>query len=559
MFSEYASKFLSKSRVTPAPLFNGAVQSIDDDSEDNYIGNESDFTASFASTVTNASYTFNADNNAYSSSDDDDPPSELLVERPPNTNFRDGDRQQAARNRSNTLHQNNNDSSDEDTINARRNNERQRNTSDGNGRRLRSPITRSQLYPRAKPPFIESLVSWCYILLTVFAIVTATLIAASGSLREGNIYPIFKYSAKNVALHAFIACSTSLIWLYLIRKYTRTVVKVSIYAVPPIMLSTVVYTLTHNVHKAVGYGSLVLVAVALLWTRYFQKVNEKIQRASNLIVYSANVINECSPIFHLLIAVSGIASLIVSAIWMVFIAHAFLEGKGGILLALFFTFMYIWTWGVLSASMQSVLTLVTSRWCLEQDMDGCLSLSVQETLLHSLPTSCYSSLISIMVRGPLLLLPKFVQNALKTSLNLYQPAVLEVLDPLCFPTAIVKRCSLKDAAEDVRKYVIDFQSYHLAKVILTATRLCCSLVTMFLSWVHADRYNDSSSLYSYWIGATSFIVGWIVSGTAETTFSTVADALLVCFCLGSYTTSDLEDLFTEPQTTPETTDYHDEP
>lgn len=515
MFSEYASRYLSRSRATPAPLFNGAISEIDDDSDDNYLGPDSDFAASFATTDTRASY---------SSSNEDDPPSELLIERPSVPPAR------ASRAPREAPYE-----APAGALNPQASNE-------------------LSFLGRPRPTvFVETAVAWVYAVLAALALVTSALFVVSGSLQQGAVYAAFARSARYVAAHALVACGVSFAWLALVRRHPRSIIRASVVLVPPVLLSTVIYAATWNVHAAVGYGSVVPLVVAALWARYFHRAGGRLDKATRVVEVSVSVINECSALFQLLVVLGGIAGLLVSGVWLVFVAHACSMGWPGIAFAAFLTLMYVWTWGVLCALIQSVLTLVTARWCARRSMQGCLSLSVQETLANSASTACYAALVAVAVRGPLFVLPHAVQSALKALVGWALPSVVELLSPLCYPVSIVHRCSLHAAAADVRAFDADLGTYHLAKVMLTATRLCCSLVTMFLCWVHADRLSDSSSFSAYLVGASAFAVGYVVSGTAENVLSTVVDALLVCFCLHAHAHPELEELFAATLAS----DYHD--
>lgn len=530
MFSEYASKFLPRSRAAPAPLFNGAIPEIDD-SDDNYLGPDSDFGASFATSTSQASM---------SSNEDEDPPSEMLVERPA-----------AAREPVHYKHYKHT---------TRPGPRHPLNTQQDRPNAHQCASTELSFLARPRPFFFaEKAVAWTYLVLLAFALVTATLYAVSESLTEGKISQIFLYSTKLVSVHALVACFVSFLWLYFMEKIPEKMIRASVAVVPFVLLSTMAYTATSSVHKALLFGSIVLLLVSLLWSFYFYHVSKYMDKAVNLVVCSVDVINECPAGFPVLVAFGGIAGLLVSLTWIVFIAHSLSQGFWGILFAAFLTFMLFWTWEVLNAVIQSVLTLVTARWCSQRTMTGCLNLSIQETFANSLSTACYSSLIAILFRLPLLILPRFLQAPLRSVAGWFQPVLVNISNPLCYPVSIVKRCSLYTAAEEVEKFYYDRRSFQIAKIALTAVRLCCSFVTMFLGWVHADRMNDSSSLYSYMVGGSSFVVGWVVSGTAVNVPSTVVDALLVCYCLKSYTRSELEPLFTNENQFPESSEYHDEP
>jgi len=560
MFSEYASRYLSKSQRA-VPLFNG--QSTADSDVDDYIEDMS------GSSGTNSSGSESSSLHSESESDSPgDPPSDLLVERP-----RRAHRKRAPKHKTGFSLWNKRPTQPPESSNPAINpslgpiagptagpsagSSAKPNTAGPGAAAPRStrpsetatqaPSLRGDLengLKRGGKP-LDNTVAAVYVIAAAASLTTAFLVSFSAPPNGGSVYPIFAYSARTLVGYAVLATAVSAAWLYCVRHFARAVVQVSVFAVPTVLIGTSVTSIAMSVHQSVGWHGLAHAAlrvsalaplgVALLWILYLRRVKDVMGKASDIVVLAAEVYDECTPMMTVLTMVSGIASLMVTGLWSFFLARAFLEGRLGLLLGAWFTFMYLWTWGLLCALLRAVLASVTMEWYMENSMTDVLGNSVYEAMSYHFSSACFSALIALLVRVPLLVLPASLGAVVQRFASVvFRASTARVLNPLALPTAVINRCSLNSAAEAINSaefLAVDRRAYRLAKLFLVSARVCCSLVIGFVAWIHADRVQDVSSAYGYLVAIVALFIGWTVMGASENMLSMISDALLVNYVI----------------------------
>lgn len=559
MFSEYASKYLSKSQ-RPAPLFNGGAQG--DSDVDDYL-------EAVSGSTDDDSYNSDSDSESMQSTSDSmntarqtetnspDPPSELLTERPKKTDY---PRKKQKRKEGYSLWKQNvktwaKASSLPSTSNNGHGPKPGRTSSnpisDGatdDSNELQNAWEDTEAGVAHRKPF-DNTVAAFYLVALSLSLATGGLVVVTSSSNESNrVYLIFAYSAKSLAIYTVLACAIASAWLFCIRTFTRAVVQTSVFGVPltlsAISLGSLLMSIHHTTlrwhglsHALIRVVCLVPLAIALLWILYLRRVKDVMGRAADIVVKSAEVYNNCAPSMIGLTIFSGVSSIIITGVWSLFLAKAFLEGNMSILLVIWFSFMYLWSWSIFCSLLHAVLTIQTTIWYSrdfssgQDPIKGAMGTSIYRAVTFHFSSACLSGFIAILVKGPLLILPKQISSIVAgTASIVLNTSASRLLNPLTLPISVLRRCSLSSAANMIgsSKFEnIDFRAYRLAKLFLVAGRLWCSILFGFIAWIHADRVQDVSSVHGYWIGIVALFIGWTIMGSTESVLGMICDALVV--------------------------------
>lgn len=556
MFSEYASKYLSKSQ-RPAPLFNGGAQGDSDmddymeavsgSTDDESYNSDSD-SESLQSTSDSMNRTRQTDTNSI------DPPSELLFERPKKKT--DSQKKQKRKEGYSLWKQNLKTwTKASSTSNTGLGPKKRRNvpilTPDGSiyhTATSRNTWEDTEAGIELRKP-LDNTVAAFYLVALSLSLAAGGLVAVTSSSNESNrVYSIFAYSARSLEAYTVFACVIASVWLFFIRTFTRAVVQTSVFGVPLVLLTISLGSLLTSIHHTtirwhglshamIRMVSLVPLIIAILWILYLRRVKDVMGRAADIVVKSAEVYNNCAPSMIGLTMFSGIFSMAITGLWSIFLAKAFLEGYMSILLVAWFSFIYLWSWRIFCSLLHAVLTIHTTIWYSQfsassQDpINGAMGTSIYRAVTFHFSSACLSGLVAVLVKGPLLILPRQISNILSGTASIaLNTSAAKLLDPLTLPISVLRRCSLSTAANEVRSSKlghIDLRAYRLAKLFLTAGRLWCSILIGFIAWIHADHSQDVSSVHGYWIGIVAFFIGWTIMGSTESILGMICDALVV--------------------------------
>lgn len=486
-----ASKFLSKSQ-RPAPLFDGALSGVDSDTE--HFLNES-----------------------MNSSTGSDPPEDLHVERPGYSLWAQNVQQWQEQSQT-----------------------------------VSPPLAAEEVevepspesHPRAQEPEnnaensskLEVTIGIAYLVSMALSLATATLVTITAPPnRESSVYPLLVRSSKALIGYSCLSALIAFAWLRTMASNPRAMVQMGTITIPGFLVLVGLYSIVMSIHKAPHHGvahaalrcsSLVPLSLAAGGVAYLRHRRDLVGRATEMIALVARIYSQAAFLWVVPLGL-GLAALVSSALWALFITRGFLEGGFSILLALWFTFMYMWSWNTVCALTREVLAGVASQWYGAHEPMG-LAVPIYQAQLGS---AALSALLQLVVRLPLLILPvRPVRWFGSLVISLMHASSGKLLDPFTLPTATICRCTLTEAAAKVSNFDED-AAFRLAKVFLKASRICCSLSVALIAWVHADRLNDSTSVYGYVVASVALFFGWTIAGASENTLSMLLDGVRVCFLL----------------------------
>lgn len=399
-----------------------------------------------------------------------------------------------------------------------------------------------------------------------------------------TIYSALTSSITMLLWDTLITVVVALVWLALLREYVRPLVFTMLVAVPIILLSFSIYPFVNSYKgswsgnsiqdKVMRWLSLAPAIMAVVWTYSVYKGRHSLGKAISILEFACRIVT-ASPALTLL----GFATLgvVVSFtwIWMGMFTRVFLGGhlskvKTFIIdvntwwLGFFFVIAYLWSLGVIAGIQRATTAATVSQWYFHRLQVPAPSSTtvVKASLAHAtgpmLGTICLSTFLSLLIRLPLIILPRRLSSLITFCAYSMVPTSLAALtNPLTLTYAAIHSQPLSISARGLSQ--LHFVSktsptttlnpsafaassgtplipYRLAKLLLHATRFIMSFALGFGGWVRTARNLQvggttgfKGSLYAYVVGLIAATIGWAVLGAIEGVVGGVVDASVVCW------------------------------
>jgi len=239
-------------------------------------------------------------------------------------------------------------------------------------------------------------------------------------------------------------------------------------------------------------------------------------------------------------------------------------------LGAFYVLVYLWTLNVIAGIQRSATAATVSQWYFHRfDVPAASAQAVVRAALgHALTTSfgtiCLSTLLTLLVRLPILILPGRIMAVVGFFSNAFLPGrVVVLMHPTTLTYAAIHSQPLTEAARAVAQ--LSFMNrpgarfgaisaskarasassanlpHRLALLLLYSTRLLMSMALGFAAWVNTARSlavgeggtavsaTVKGSLYAYVVGLIAGAIGWGVLGAMEGVLTGVVDAVVVCW------------------------------
>ncbi|KYK61728.1 ctl transporter [Drechmeria coniospora] len=403
-----------------------------------------------------------------------------------------------------------------------------------------------------------------------------------------TIYTTLQKSFDMLVVDTVVAVLVSFVWLAALRSFVRPLVSVILVAVPVVMLSFSLYSFVSS-FKGRTHGSslqdgvmrcvsLFPAAACVLWLWLVVKGRKAIQQAIEILQFSSKILAQ-NP--GLLLVGFGTLALIVAWTWawLVMFTRVFMGGYFSKSLVRFvirlsswwlgaaFVFMYLWTLSVINAVHRATTAATVSQWYFHRNAAPATPSReiVLAALTHATSTIfgsvCQSTLTSLLVRAPLLFMPRRVGSAVTNLAAFWIPtSIVALTNPLTISYAAIHSQNLATSARGLEKMDVvsptiptttltprSLQSrgrlngllpYRLAKLLLVATRLIMATGLGFAGWVITakqlriqlpDGMGVRGSAYAYVVGIMASFIGYSVMGAMEGILSGIVDAVLVCY------------------------------
>lgn len=435
--------------------------------------------------------------------------------------------------------------------------------------------------------------AWAFLILLAALLSTFVLVWLHTSQRKGmgdTIYTTLRASYHMLAVDTLVSVIVALFWLAALRSFARPLTLMIVVAVPIIMSSFAIYAFassfkgrTHGASfqdKAIRWASLVPAVSSVLWVYLTIKSRHSIRQAVDILEFSGRILAANSAL--LLLGFGCLALIVVwTWVWMGMFTRIFLGGYFSKSLARFiigvsswwlgiwFVLMYMWVVGVINSVQRATTAATVSQWYFHRNAAPAPSSNdiVMAALSHSLTTIygsiCEQTLLSLMIRAPLLILPPRLAGLLEAIAARIIPTPITALtNPLTITYAAIHSQNLQTAARGLSR--MEFLSprrptttltphvfmssmrgsrsptlpYRLAKMILYATRFILATSLGFAGWVMtakqlrvaaSDGMGIRGSAYAYVVGIVASFIGFSVMGAMENIVSGVLDAAIICY------------------------------
>ncbi|KAF1810964.1 hypothetical protein P152DRAFT_459838 [Eremomyces bilateralis CBS 781.70] len=404
-----------------------------------------------------------------------------------------------------------------------------------------------------------------------------------------TIYSTLYKSYHILIVDTFVATVIGVLWLSLLRSYSRPLVYLIVGGVPIVLFSFWLYPFVTSFHSpraslkfqdiAMRYFSFIPLIGSIVWSISVIKARHSIDRATAILEFSVKILASHSSLMMIGFGVLAIF-LIWTWIWVSMFTRVFLGGhfssaKNFFIidwttwwLGAFFVLVFAWTQSVISGMQRATTAAVVSQWYFHRySVPAPTSRQVvTASLTHSADTLfgtiCFASILTLCVRLPFLILPRRLSGIFTMCAYSFVPSTIASLtNPLTLTYAAIHSQPLSISARGLtsldfgaahratttltpasfdRSGSVPLLPYHLAKLILHGVRYITALAMGFAAWVSTSRNLDTApaynpaktvrgSLYAYVVGLVASGIAWGVLGAMEGVLGGIVDAAVVCW------------------------------
>lgn len=313
--------------------------------------------------------------------------------------------------------------------------------------------------------------------------------------------------------------------------------------------------------KAMRWASIVPMFMSVMWVWMAYRGRNAMGRAMGIIQLSCKILGE-NPSLIVLSFGTLVGTIVFTWIWIGMFQSVFLYGRMSTVMPVFyidsttwalgswFVIMYLWTLGVLSGFQRATSAATVSQWYYyRHSIPAVPSKDVMNAAIHHstsilFGTICFSSGAALMVRLPLLVLPRRMLGIVHLfCFNFIASPINALISPLTLTYAAIHSQPLIASSRAISGMrFIDTSgfgaghhprsAYRLAKMLLSGTRGVMALSLGVGAWVGTTRGPGEgvlgSSMYGYIVGMIAGAIGWGVLGATEECLANVVDACLVC-------------------------------
>jgi hypothetical protein len=394
-----------------------------------------------------------------------------------------------------------------------------------------------------------------------------------------TIYTILHKSFKLLAVDTVVAIFVAVLWLALLRSHLRPLTYLTIYAFPVILFSFALWPFITSFNdrwkgpqdKVMRVFSIIPLLGAVVWTYIAITTRHSTEHAIKILELAGKILSASPALF-----LSGFTSLVVTVawfwIWLLMFTQMFVSANRW-WLAVYFVLTLLWTQMVISGIQRATSGATVSQWYFYRaGQTTTLTNSSGEIVLAAfnhatgplLGTVCLSSLITLLVRLPLYILPRRVTSLVSMCLYPVTPtSLVSLTDPLTLTYSAIHSVPLAGAARAASALPLSsgtvpgdetrragrplpqaaqraaaLEAYRTTHMLLHATRQIMTLALGLGAWLNTVRVGASSaatavptmgSAYAYVVGLGAALVAWCVLGAVEAIVGDVVDGVVVCW------------------------------
>lgn len=424
----------------------------------------------------------------------------------------------------------------------------------------------------------------------LFATFVLVWMHTSPSNKLGDtIYTTLHASLYLFAVDTVVSVIVSLVWLALLRSFVRTLVHLIMVAVPVILFSFSLYPFISSYKNPAGTGfqdrvmrwtSFLPAIFALAWIYTVYRGRHSLNKAIGILEFASRIL-AANPALMTMGFATLAAVVAWTWVWLGMFTRVFLGGSltsttvakfvidaTSWWLAVYFVLMYIWTLSIISGIQRATTAATVSQWYFHRNIVPApssrevASAAFSHAVTTLFGTICLSTLIALLIRLPLLLLPKRLMGVVSIfAYSLVPTPIVALTNPLTLTYAAIHSQPLHPSARGLsqmafltpqapttsltprsfnarNRQTMPLLPYRLAKLLLHATRFIMAMTLGFGGWVATARQLDLAmpdgkgirgSAYAYIVGLVASFIGWGVLGAMEGVLAGIVDAAVVCW------------------------------
>lgn len=438
----------------------------------------------------------------------------------------------------------------------------------------------------------DAFFAWVYLIAVAamfasFVMVWLHTSAPSGSKPIGDtIYTALRSSFSLLAVDTVVAVIVSFVWLAALRYFVRPLVMLILVAVPVIMLSFSIYPLVSSFEGSGRQSTFQDIVMrwasglpgffAVVWVYMVWKARHSLNSSIAILEFSSRILAANNA---LVLVGLGALTLIVAWtwLWLAMFTRVFLGGSySGLIstyiiqastwwLGAYFLVIYLWTLSMIAGVQRATTAATVSQWYFHRnavpkvasrDIVGAAMTHAMTTIFG---TIALSTLLAIVVRLPLLILPRRLSSLLIALFYTFIPtSIVSLTNSLTLTYAAVHSQPLAESSRGLSH--MDFLGpqaptttltprsfkhrgsapllpYRLAKLLLHATRFIMATALGFAGWVMTARQLKMAvpegslrgSAYAYTVGLVASFIGWGILGAMEGILSSIVDGVIICY------------------------------
>ncbi|KAI9792304.1 MAG: hypothetical protein M1816_002529 [Peltula sp. TS41687] len=449
-------------------------------------------------------------------------------------------------------------------------------------------VSSPAMQPPRHDPFWSSLffISFAALFATFFLVYLHTSAPSRKHPLGDTIYTTLRSSFHLLAVDTLVAIVVSLLWLSLLRSFVRPLTYIILIAVPIIFTSFSIYPFVASFQgpyhgsafqdRMMRWLSILPAVATVLWSYSVYRARHSLRRAIDILEFTCRIL-AANPAL-LALGLATLAGVVLwTWVWMGMFTRVFLGGHlsrsknvfvidfGTWWLGVYFVLMYLWTLSIGSGIQRATTAATVSQWYFHRlavpapTSQQVVTAALNHACFTGSGTICLSTLMTLLVRLPLLLLPVRIVTLINMFAYTFIPTSITTLtNPLTLTHAAIHSQSLNTSAKALGQHMSylsytptttlhyssnnstrhsPLTSYRLAKLLLHATRFIMSLTLGFGGWISTARSlavrnggnTVSGSLYAYVVGLIAGAIGWGVLGAMEGVIGGVLDGVLVCW------------------------------
>ncbi|KAK9320953.1 hypothetical protein V1517DRAFT_327853 [Lipomyces orientalis] len=416
------------------------------------------------------------------------------------------------------------------------------------------------------------ILSMCSLFATSFVIWLETEVTKSISLTD-SIYTVVGGSVSILALDTFLAIIISIVWFLVLKSCVRPALYLLVISIPFALLSLTMYPLIMSYRdswggnttqdKAMRWTSLIPALMGVFWIWFAVRSRNALGRAIGIVQLACKILGE-NPSLIVLSMGTLVSFIAFTWVWFGMFARVFLKGKvvvgtSGItswildqnswVLGAWYILMYLWSWGVFSGVQRVATSETVSQWYFHRHVRpqpssmAVVSASLSQAGTTFSGTICFASFLALLVRLPILVLPRRAMAIVQTFFSSIIPGpIFAITNPLTLSYAAMTVQSLVPSSRGIASlrfidlgrhsmYENSWTAYRLSKMLLSSARALTALALGFGAWVHAAQEVNGGSLYGYIVGLMGGAIGWVVLGATEGNLSMIVDSAFVAFAI----------------------------